>query len=216
MLDFSQLSSVSRVKYVFKYISILIAILGIPCNILTFTIFLRRRFRTHTFSFYMRVTCVVDSIVLAHSFRHWAADVLEANIDLVADLLCRLNEYCLLFVNASVSVWILVLIAFDRLVTIAFPLRFSILKKRIFQASVVTGIYVFSFLLYIPTPVMSALNVDETLVNETNASELVKTCELTDSGENLVYWINMVNLMIAILFVNNILTVMLIIYIFRL
>ena len=215
MLDFQLLSTYSKITYVFKYVSILIAVIGIPSNLITFIIFHRKRFNKYTFPFYMQVASLVDNVVLVHSFRHWAAYVFDANIDLVADYFCRLCEYVLLFVNASISVWLLALISLDRFLTIVCPHRYQFIKKKSFRATVVTGIALFSFALYSPVPIFSELFVEQTFSNETNTSELVKKCEMSEKGENLVYWINMGNLALTTFLINNILTVLLILFLFR-
>lgn len=216
MTDFESLSKYSKITYISQNVGILIASIGIPLNIVTFIVFSRRRFDSYAFSFYMRVSCVTDTIVLAHTFRHWANYVLDANVDIVADFFCKLCEYGLLYVNGSVSVWLLGMIALDRLVTIAFPFKFAFFKKRWFQISTIVGIYLFSLCLYVSVPIMSVLEVDYEVNNESNSSEVVRSCVIVRNGEDIVYWINMANLVLVTFFINNILTGIMIVYIFRL
>lgn len=215
MVIFNSLTNFGKVTYIFQNVGILIAIIGIPLNILTFKVYLRKRFKNFTFPFYIRAVCIVDSIVLIHTFRHWATFVIDANVDLVADVICKLAEYSLLYVNGSVSVWLLCFISLDRLMVIVYPLRFSIMKNKYFQFSIIFGLYLFSFLLYMSAPVLSKLQTEENFNNESNLTFFSKVCEMSNKGEKIVDWTNLINLAISTFLFNNILTILMMIFILR-
>lgn len=136
MVNYSSLSDVLKVTYIFQYLEIWVAALGIVGNCLTFLVFLRKRFSENSFGFYIKFMTITDTIVLLHSFCHWAAFIVDWDIDLIWPFFCTTGEYQPK-VCASISVWLLGLIAFDRWISTAYPNRFGLFKKRWFQSFLV-------------------------------------------------------------------------------
>ena len=215
MVDYSSLSVYGKVTYIFQYICIVIAVFGIAGNLLTFIVLSQNKFKKHSFAFYLRVMNVFDNVVLLTSFRHWAAFVLDADTTLVFDVFCRLGEYSV-YVAASVSVWNLFLITADRFATIVFPNKFPIFKKTHFQAFLYSITIIYSICIYIPMVVYyNLLTSASSFNNQTNATIITKSCVIVENHDLLVYWTNLVNLMVITFFLNNILTLIIIVSIFR-
>jgi hypothetical protein len=222
--NFDSLSQKEKINLIFQYASIIVATIGTVANMLAYVVFSRRRFVNYSFAFYSKVRVCVDIGVLLHSFRHFAAFVLDINIDLKARLICQLTEYSA-YIFGSMSVWLLALIAFDRLITIVFPNRLAFLKKRCAQTAFVLALTVYSSLMYLPMPLNTVLRRPS--LPESTKSNLTKTtakspgeseyhCSIEDvATSKLVYWIDLVNLMTVTFGLNNILTAVIIIYIYR-
>ena len=69
---------------IFQHISISIAVIGVFGNLISFIVLTRKKFKNHSFAFYIRAINAFDTFVLLTSFRHWAACVLEAVLALVS------------------------------------------------------------------------------------------------------------------------------------
>lgn len=132
VLNYYNLNTLQQLNYIFQNIQVLVGIFGIIGNVLNITVFMRKRFKSLSFSFYNIVLGVIDIIVLLHTFRHWAAFMFDADIDLVSQFFCTIDEYQPL-IASHCSLLVLTLISVDRLITIAYPNRFNVIKKKWFQ-----------------------------------------------------------------------------------
>lgn len=215
MSDFNSLSTTGKVAFAFDCISMVIAVLGTIGNLLTFVVFSRKRFKNYSFSLYLRIMVISDTIVLLHSVRIFCTTVLNMDISLVSDLICKLSDYSN-YVAAALSVWLLALVSFDRLISIVFPFRFLIFKKRHFQLIVVSVLIAYSLFLYLPMPIYTdIINEFRNKTNETNTSRLIKSCVLQESKTSLVYLTDLVNLTFVTFLVNNVLAFAIISFIFN-
>lgn len=141
---------------------------------------------------------MAESMVLLHSIRHWMAYVFNADIDLVAPSFCMINEY-IAFVSGRMSIFLRILIAFDRLVTVFYPNRLLVLKKRWFQCVLVIGALVYSLFMHISLP----LNYRLILVNNTNSSQSSLVCYLPPNISSQHGWIFLANVFFFITIVNS-------------
>ena len=132
VLNYYNLNTLQQLNYIFQNIQVLVGIFGIIGNVLNITVFMRKRFKNLSFSFYNIVLGVIDIIVLLHTFRHWAAFMFDADIDLVSQFFCTIDEYQPL-IASHCSLLVLTLISVDRLITIAYPNRLNVIKKKWFQ-----------------------------------------------------------------------------------
>ena len=99
------------------------------------------------------------------------------------------------YVAGTTSLWILLLISLDRLVTIVYSNRFQVVKKRWFQAVFVIIVFVFNFLIYIQLP----LNFKLIIINGTNQ----KVCSIPYNVLNFQIWIFFVNVLLILgVFIN--------------
>lgn len=209
MLDFNYLPYNIKVAYVFQYIQIIFATIGIVSNTLTFCVYMRKRLRKYSFSLYMKVMVCMDTLGMMHSYRTWASFILGANLDLVATFFCKVDNYQP-YVEATISQWLLVFISLDRLITIAFPNRFVILKNLYFQLGIIIFAVLYSALILIEMPLSYEI-VNQNL--DPNSTDLNLACVSSKSGDFL--WINLVNLIVVVVFLNNILNALMVVFIFR-
>lgn len=196
MLDFNSLHYEQKVNYIVQNVQAFIAVFGIIGNVLSICVFLRKRFRQFSYSFYSIIMACFDIVVLLHSIRHWAALVLEADIDLVAPFLCSVGEYQP-YVCITVSLWLLALISLDRLLTIQYTNRFKLFKKRWFQATLAACLLIYSLLLHIQLPLYYKL----TAVNGTGLE-----CAIPIEVNTVHSWIYLSNIFLVAIVINNVLS----------
>lgn len=215
MVKFETLNEYEKLTFIFQYLSIVVACVGTVANVFTFIVLSRRRFENYSFAFYSKVRVFMDIGVLLHSFRHFAAFVLDSNIDLTSELVCKLAEY-VAYIFGSMSVWLLTLMSFDRLVTIVYPNKFIIMKKKNTQLGLVVAMLLYSVCLYLTMPFYTSLSSRLAYDNRTNTSTYVLTCSIeNESQSKLIYWIDLVNLMTVTFGINNVLAGIIIVFIFR-
>lgn len=225
MIDFYSLNSFQRVTFIFLNLQVVIACVGLAGNVLTFCVYLRKRLRTFSFSLYMKVLCVTDSILLIHDFRYWAAFIGQADLTTTTDFFCTLSNYHPYF-TAIISLWLLTCISADRLVTIMFPNRLKFIKSRYFQVALVAFITLFSMAIFIEMPLSYKLvliplgpvpnstndsffnNVTNTTIS--NKIEFMKLCLLDPAVIRRISWINIAILVIVNVVLNNVINVLMI------
>lgn len=197
-----------QLTYIFQNAQALIAVFGIIGNILIIRVFLSKNLRNNSYSFYSIIMMFADTIVLLHSIRHWSALILNSDIDLVSSFLCAIGEYQP-YVAGTLSQILLALISFDRLITIVYPSRFKIFKKRWFQVVLVFVLISYSMLIHIQLPLYSRL-ITVSVTNNDTAKTLV--CYISDRVSAIHTWIFLANIFIVIIIVNNILVFKIIVF----
>jgi hypothetical protein len=209
MVDFNSLSYLGKVIYVLSCFSVAVATIGIISNALTFCVYMRKRLRKYSFSLYIKVMSITDSLTLLANYRHWAAFVLDANLDLVSPFFCAVDEYQP-YVVAIITLWLLSLISFDRFITIAFPNRLSLLKNTYFQVSLILCTVFYGLLSFIYMP------INYKIVSFGNPNfTVIQLCVIDISYLQITSWINLSNLVVVNLLLNNILNVLMIVVLFR-
>jgi hypothetical protein len=196
MVDFNLLPNLLKITYIFQYLQIVIAFVGIVGNFLTFIVFLRKRFRSYSFGFYIKVLTITDTIVLLHSFRHWAAFIVDWNIDIILPFFCYTGEYQP-YTCASISCWLLALIAFDRWISIVHPNRFKIFKSLVFQTFLICLIVVTNLLYYMIMPMSYYIQNDLTFDTVKNVTILMPSCVIAPSRAQIANWLFLINLVLV-------------------
>ena len=156
MISYRNLTIHEKINFICQNLQALVALIGIIGNVLTIFIFGRKMLKKFSYSFYWKVLAYSDLVVLFHSFRHWFKFILGVDIDTFSRLSCRFNEYQP-YVASSVSLWLLALISLDRLVTVVYPKRFALIKRRSVQLTLILLIIVYSVLLNLSLPLNSRL-----------------------------------------------------------
>lgn len=209
MLDYKQLNTYGKVTYIFQHLQAFVSLVGIVGNILIISVFCRRGLRKYSYSFYSKAMAVSDMVVLSHSFRHWARFMFNADIDLVAPFFCTIDEYQP-YVTVTLSLWILMLISIDRLVTIVYPNRFKLLKQRSCQAVLVVLVTLINLLIFIEMP----LNYSIVSVPQPD-NQTVQMCVLPAEIGRISSWLLLSNLFLTAIVINNILNLKILVYIVR-
>ena len=176
---------------ILQSIQSLIALVGIIGNMLTFATFLSKQLRTHSYAFYFCIMPWTDSIMLIHMFRHLSRTAFKIDVDLISPLFCQFNEY-IPYLAGSVSIWLRILILFDRLIRVVYPAYFKILRQRWFQFSGVFLIFILSALIHSILPLNYRL---QTIENSTNL-----ICYVPSEIQGLNFLICLGNLAIITIF----------------
>ena len=150
--------------FVLQSLQASIGMIGIIGNTLTFMIFLRRPLRTHSYAIYFWIMSWTDSIILAHTFRHWLRIVHNIDVDLLSPYFCQFNEYQP-YLAGSISQWLRVLILFDRFIRVVYPAYFRVVRRRWFQFSALFIIFILSALLHSILPLNYRLQMTENSTN---------------------------------------------------
>ena len=214
MAIYQNLSIYGKITYIFECICFIIAVIGLLSNVLSVIVLSRKNLQKHSFAFYIRVMNLFDMFVLITSFRHWAAFVLDQDLTAVSVLFCKLSEYSVV-ASSSASVWHLFLVNVDRLVNIVFPQKFLFFKKKWFQVLLSFTAAAYSFCVYLPLSIYRDLVTIHSFDNLTNVTIESRTCAIVDSKDMLFYLINFVNSIIVTVFLNNILTMIIIVFVFK-
>jgi hypothetical protein len=138
---------------IYKYASWTLIGSTLTCNALAFLVYSRRRFSRASSSLasaslYWRTLLAADTFGLLL----YVVDVLHNayGIDVVShsSLTCS-TLYYVLYVLSALSPWTLVLISFDRMAFISFPLRMTFCKRRSFQLRALAAVLVYCFVYYL-------------------------------------------------------------------
>ncbi len=158
------------------YSCIILGPIGIISNILNIIVCKRKKIRQLAMGFYSPIMSVFNMITLMFIYLKFLPTVLGAqNLFSVSDWSCVVYTFfghmCM-----QISVWLNVMVSFDRMISITFPHKFSCIKDRPFLTKILLGLFVF----------ISLMNVlDFTLrVNETpstgNQSIATKSCSASN------------------------------------
>ena len=179
-----------------KHVQALIGLVGIITNTLAIFVFEQKKLKKHSYSIYWKLKACSDSLLLLHTFRHWARYFLNVDIDLISPLFCRFNEYQP-YVAANISLWLETLITFDRFVTIVNPNRLQLVKHRPFQIATISLIVLYSFLLPINLPLnFRLIEVNGTLI-----------CDVPRRVLGLNWLLSLFNIIFVNIFINPILDI---------
>ena len=157
------------------YIYPLISIIGFISNILAFVIYCSKRFENTTFTMYFQFLIIFDIIPLIFPINKFFEWNLNIHIENSSQLSCRLKSY---FENVffPISGWTTAIISLDRMLSIIYPTRFLIRKKRSFQILICLLILVFNLLYYCPIVLYAELRNTIIFDNQTNISNLIISC----------------------------------------
>lgn len=202
----TKFSLYQKIEFIFQNIQVIISILGIIANIVTFCVFCRKRLRTTSYSAYYRSVAILDCIVLTQALKYWLRANFNVDLNLVTYLFCKLSDY---FTHASgvSSILLMSAILVDRLVTILYHNQTKILKKTWFQFLVVTMFLLVSWVAFIHIPFSKQIVEIKTTTSLTfkwqpSSVIIVKKCALPDNAKRLKCLITF-----GILFVNLIINI---------
>jgi hypothetical protein len=191
----------SQATFLLYNLSVIMATLGIAGNIITFLVFLRSRFEKSTFAFYFKIMAITDSFVLLHFFGKWSIHVLGSHLYSNSLIGCKFGYYTRI-VFFTISLWILLIISFDRLCSIIIRLHtFTILRKKSFQISLIAIVFIFGLSFPILIPINSKLIQVNIFNNHTNKTETQLVCD-NDALIKTPRMISMLNLIIVFFIMN--------------
>lgn len=206
MPDFNSLSTFSKTNYIFICIQFGIGVVGIILNILVICVFSRKNLRDFSYSFYCKTKSCSDLIILFYVFRNWGQFVMDADLDIVTQVVCVINKV-MPHLASIFSLFILVVISLDRLLAVLYPNRFAFLKRRWFQAAVLPVAALYSCGLNLVLPLNTQYVVSQV------GNQTVRSCVVPAAITVAHSWIRNINLLTIILIINNAINIKLIGYI---
>lgn len=139
------------------------------------------------------------------------AFIAGANLDIVSSFFCKFDEYHP-YIAAIVSLWLLTIISMDRLLAISCPNRFKFIKSTYFNVLVLASVTIYSCCIFIEMPLNYSI-VSLPMGNNSNAT--IKLCLIDIQVTRRIAWMNIANLVTVNVILNNVLNVMMIIFLYR-
>ena len=163
-----------------------ITLIGLITNSISFVIFSRKRFQNTIFSTYMRIYLVFEAMNLTLPINKMFELNFGIYFGLMSNFLCKFRKFFGNY-NYAITPSILVIISFDRYLSIAYPAKFTFRKKPLFQILISCFIIGFNLCLYIP---FWFFYLKEKTLNETyNQTLLVITYECVPP----TFWVRFIN-----------------------
>ncbi len=122
-----------------KYLPLFFLVWGTISNILSFIVFSTKAMRNSLTSFLFRVLSVLDlSMLYSHSWAAMLYYIFRINTFTINDSTCSIFSFWMAFSKISAA-WVLVLIGFERLISVCIPHRVKIIcsKKKAIVALIV-------------------------------------------------------------------------------
>ena len=161
----------TSVFFIFEYILFAIGIIGFIGNVFVIIVFSRKSLRKYSYSFYCLIMAISDICFLSYTFKDWSAQIFGAKLELVGTLICKI-VFLLPSYFDDFSTHILTIISIDRMISIVYSRRFTIIKKRWFQSLVVAIVALLVLSRHLILPIYA--NIIE--VNQTNSSQSNRDC----------------------------------------
>jgi hypothetical protein len=183
------------IQEIVLYSYLIVFLAGFIGNILAFIVFSRSAFKNASFSIYFRTLALIDLTVLLLMLNRFIDLKFNIRIIRISKSLCGIFPY-LAYSLPSISSHLLVIISFDRVISIYGPTKYLIRNKKSFQIITCASILIFNFAFYIPTVawfkfvIADGSEID--LDNENNT--LIDTdCILLDNYTQIFYWMDVLN-----------------------
>ena len=132
---------------ILHFLLINVIIYGLIGNFLCYKVFSTPKLKKYPITVYFRSISVFDSIMMLNALIYFLNQKYSWDLSLLNDFFCKMRNY-FLYSTGSISSWIIVFVSFDRFLFIAFPKKFQLIRKFIFQISVVAIIASYNYILY--------------------------------------------------------------------
>ena len=110
-------------KAILLYVPIIIYIIGVVGNCLSFSVLVRRRMRRVSTYKYLAVLSVVDTIVLTLGLLQlWTGEVTGTSIRNYSDFSCKIVN-ALGYTVSDLSVWLIIAVTVERFIAVCYPLK---------------------------------------------------------------------------------------------
>ncbi len=121
-------------KQIIDYFYPIVILIGLVGNLLSFLIFLQKKFEKTPDSIYFCLLAIFDIFSNFIALNHFLAFQFNIYLNRTSDIFCKLNHFINYF-STAVSAWLKVLISFDRLFSVIKPTKFLFRKRRKFQCT---------------------------------------------------------------------------------
>ena len=184
--------------HIFEYIQFVIGIIGVIGNVFVIIVFSRQALRKYSYSFYCLILAISDICFMTYAFIDWTSNILSTGLLTVDPLLCKISKF-IPYYFGDFSIHLLTLIAIDRMLTIIYPRRFLVIKKRWFQ-SLIVSIFL---IIVVSKNITIPINYTIVEINLTNSSQTIRDCWIEPEIRNIQMWITIPSFVILNVIINN-------------
>ena len=179
---------VAYITNIIKYVSIIMLFGFFPIvfvlNILTITVFSRKKFREHYTNLYTLMIALVDNSIIFINFLLYYQDANNETLVQKSVFLCVFLFY-IARVLSSLHSWLLVMVSFERALHVFFPFGFKFMKSKKVILAIMFALFMANAVLYTPIT-YHRINTTVELLNETNQTVITKTCNSTPQIDFLI------------------------------
>jgi hypothetical protein len=163
---------------------------GVVGNSVAFVVCSRSKLKTTVFSVYFRFVAFIDTItLLLNPFLAFLTSQYRITPSIISNDWCRFFTIFMWAPTATTS-WILMTISLDRLISIKFPARFLIRKKRWFQLAI-CFVWTVKDFIYYSQSYFSTVETVNYRRNGTNKTFSMSQCVIFRS--DIAYWLELFN-----------------------
>ena len=135
--------------YIISYLTYSFTILTLIGSIFTFIVFSKKVFEKCSIGLYCKSLAIFDLFVFSNLIVGFIPMVINYDFPSYIDWVCKSYGY-IIGIFTPMSGWVLVFFSLDQLITVSMTKRFAFFKKKLFQYSLIIGLFVFHCLFYIP------------------------------------------------------------------
>ncbi len=171
----------------YKYMCLVILILGISGNILSIVVFSTKSMEKSVSSIFFRALATFDSLLLLTALpRYWVVAVFNYDIRTVHIVICKIHTF-LVYWSVDMSGWILSAVALERTIGVTMPHRYKTLVTRNRAKTLIAIISVVMF------SINSYILVAQTIVSRINNSPKICVVKRTyhESFEPVWHYLDM-------------------------
>lgn len=129
------------------FLMISLIVFGFAGNLMCFRIFSSASLKRHPISTFFRTISFTDSIMLVNACITFIMKKFQVDFDTMNVVFCKFRNF-LVYANGPLSPWLMVVVSFDRYISIGFPKKFAILFKTRFQIGIICVIILFNYSYY--------------------------------------------------------------------
>lgn len=191
-----------QIKFILGYVCLIIGLVGVTGSVLVIIVFSRRSLRKYSYSFYCKIMAISDIGFLSYAFIDWVANNLGSNLSTIGPISCQIVQF-IPYAFANFSTHLLTVISIDRMITIVYPKRFLVVKKRWFQCLTVAIITV----IVLATNILIPLNYRLIEIYPYNFSQPIRLCLISTQILTTQIWIILPSFIIVNIIFNNLMNI---------
>ena len=151
-------------------------------SIFTFVVFSRKVFEKNSIRIYCRALALFDLFVLVPFLAGFVGALINDSFTNHDEFWCKFTNFVNIGIS-PISAWILVVFSFDRLLAISMTKRFEFVKKKWFQYTVITSLFIFHCVLYSPVFVLVGI----LHFNSSDGTYTYTSCDTTSLVIPIIY-----------------------------
>ena len=160
----------SKIMVIIRLVMIIIGLIG---NVISFIVFSRPVFRKNSISTYCRALAIFDFFTIADLIISIGFEFFDTFYPFYSDATCKVYFY-IIVAFASIPSWILIAFSLDKVLTMK-RIGTNTLKKKSFQYGIIAAVAIVNLLLYIEIPIyLKLVTIDfyDTKINICDISTL--------------------------------------------